>query len=106
MITPENQPIRFETIRIFARGRPGSKQRRPTWEFCIEFDSFFFCSDNLVDVFRSSKLLPSFSNFNWFHPFYFCLGHVLGTRIVSSAILQAVRALLRGEGNEVASPFL
>ncbi len=36
---------------------------------------------NLSNILPCKKLLSIFNDFNYFHTFYFCLGHVLGTRI-------------------------
>jgi len=33
-------------------------------KFSTEIDVFFFCSQNLIDLFRSSNALLSFSDFN------------------------------------------
>jgi hypothetical protein len=54
----------LESCKNFGSKRPGSNRRRPAWEFSIEFYVFFFCRENLVDIFRFSDLHRSFSNFN------------------------------------------
>jgi hypothetical protein len=56
---------RFKVYRVMkSLARPGSNRRRRAWEFSTEIDVFFFCSKYLVDLFRSSNVLLSFSSFN------------------------------------------
>jgi hypothetical protein len=45
-------------------GRPGSNQRRPAWEFSIEFDVFRFHVGSLDAAFRHQNFLSVSSNFN------------------------------------------
>jgi hypothetical protein len=75
-------------IRRFWSGRPGSNRRRPAWEFSLENDVFYFCSNNLAYLFRSKNLFSDLSNFNWFQAFYFWLGHVLGMRLPTRPTLK------------------
>src|SRR5262249_44716482 len=58
----------------------GVEPARPAWEFSNEIDIFSFTHASLVLIFNPKVLVFKSSNFNCFQRFYFCLGHVLGTR--------------------------
>src|SRR5215470_17286194 len=60
-----------------------------SWEFSNEITIFSFSSKNLGWVFRSQNLLLMSRDFNYFRLIYFCLGHVLGTRI-SNVVISAI----------------
>jgi hypothetical protein len=72
----------------FKAHTPGSNRRRLAWEFSQGNDVFSWCSKNLSAICRSGKLLLMSSNFNYFRPLCFCLGHVLGTRFFVSSTLK------------------
>jgi len=57
------------------RGRTGDVQ---LGNFVLNLMFSFFQSKNLSDLLRRRKLLSTINDFNYFHTFYFCRGHVLG----------------------------